>query len=410
MDGLYLVWLSETVPRTTMDKRWSPTTKRLIIAGIVILFVMLITRISGILPQVAITIILAYVISPIADLISKHLRLNRTFVVAIIYLVLIALILTLPALLIPFLVSQIQDFVEYTPELVREIGELFKKPLIFGDLQFEAQDLYNQISSSIQAIISSMASSTIGLLTNIASGLFWTVFILVASFYLVKDVKIIVTWADEVVPPGYRHDFRRIRLRIANAWNAFLRGQLVLCIVMGVIVAITMAAIGLPNALFIGLLFGVLEFVPNLGPTIASVPAVLIAFFEGSTVLNISNGWFAILVIIINSLLQQLENNFLVPRILGQSLNLHPLVVLIAAIIGAQLAGVLGILLAAPAVATLRILSEYVYYRLLDIPPFPEDREATQLTTADADQQEGAPKDTALVSPAVAVQDNLEVE
>lgn len=393
-----------------MDKRWSPTTKRLIIAGIVILFVMLITRISGILPQVAITIILAYVISPIADLISKHLRLNRTFVVAIIYLVLIALILTLPALLIPFLVSQIQDFVEYTPELVREIGELFKKPLIFGDLQFEAQDLYNQISSSIQAIISSMASSTIGLLTNIASGLFWTVFILVASFYLVKDVKIIVTWADEVVPPGYRHDFRRIRLRIANAWNAFLRGQLVLCIVMGVIVAITMAAIGLPNALFIGLLFGVLEFVPNLGPTIASVPAVLIAFFEGSTVLNISNGWFAILVIIINSLLQQLENNFLVPRILGQSLNLHPLVVLIAAIIGAQLAGVLGILLAAPAVATLRILSEYVYYRLLDIPPFPEDREATQLTTADADQQEGAPKDTALVSPAVAVQDNLEVE
>lgn len=393
-----------------MDKKWSPTTKRLITAGIVILFVMLITRISGILPQVAITIILAYVISPIADLISKHLRLNRTFVVAIIYLVLIALILTLPALLIPFLVSQIQDFVEYTPELVREIGELFKKPLIFGDLQFEAQDLYNQISSSIQAIISSMASSTIGLLTNIASGLFWTVFILVASFYLVKDVKIIVTWADEVVPPGYRHDFRRIRLRIANAWNAFLRGQLVLCIVMGVIVAITMAAIGLPNALFIGLLFGVLEFIPNLGPTIASVPAVLIAFFEGSTVLNISNGWFAILVIIINSLLQQLENNFLVPRILGQSLNLHPLVVLIAAIIGAQLAGVLGILLAAPAVATLRILSEYVYYRLLDIPPFPEDREATQLTTADGDQQEGAPKDAALVSPAVAVQDNLEVE
>jgi predicted PurR-regulated permease PerM len=393
-----------------MDKRWSPTTKRLVTAGVVVLFVMLLTRISGILPQVAITIILAYIISPIADLTSKHLRLNRTFVVAIIYLILVALILTLPALLIPFLVSQIQDFVEYTPELVRQVGEFFNKPLIFGDLQFEAQDLYNQISSSIQTIISSMATSTIGLLTNIASGLFWTVFILVASFYLVKDVKIIVTWVEEAVPPGYRHDFRRLRLRIANAWNAFLRGQLILCIVMGVIVAITMAAIGLPNALFIGLLFGVLEFIPNLGPTIASIPAVLIAFFEGSTVLNISNGWFAILVIIINTLLQQLENNFLVPRILGQSLNLHPLVVLIAAIIGAQLAGVLGILLAAPAVATLRILSEYVYYRLLDMPPFPEDGEAAKLTAADSAQRESKPDTAAIAGQAVAVQDKFEAE
>jgi predicted PurR-regulated permease PerM len=74
--------------------------------------------------------------------------------------------------------------------------------------------------------------------------------------------------------------------------------------------------------------------------------------------------------------LQQLENSFLVPRIMGQSLNLHPLVVLISALIGARLAGVLGILLAAPAIATLRVLAEYTYYRLLDMPPFPDKQKA----------------------------------
>jgi predicted PurR-regulated permease PerM len=143
---------------------------------------------------------------------------------------------------------------------------------------------------------------------------------------------------------------------------------------MGLVVGTTMALIGLHNAWLIGLLFGILEFIPNLGPTIASVPTVLIAFIDGSTILNISNGWFAVLVIGVNFALQQLENNFLVPRIMGQSLNLHPLVVLIAALIGAQMAGVLGILLAAPVVATLRVLAEYAYYRLLDMPPFPEQR------------------------------------
>jgi predicted PurR-regulated permease PerM len=147
---------------------------------------------------------------------------------------------------------------------------------------------------------------------------------------------------------------------------------LILMIVMGLAVGTTMALIGLPNAWLIGVLFGVLEVIPNLGPLVASVPAVLIAYFQGSSVLNISNGWFAVLVIGINIVLQQLENHYLVPRIMGHSLNLHPVVVLIAAVIGARFAGILGILLAAPTVATLRILIEYTYHRLLDMPPFPD--------------------------------------
>jgi predicted PurR-regulated permease PerM len=293
-------------------------------------------------------------------------------VVAVIYLIVVASILVVPALLIPPLIEQIENFIEDIPELIQGIDEFAQQPLVFGDFVLDVQDLYEQASSSIQGILTSMATQTLNILSNIASALLWTVFILVASFYLVKDSAIILRWLDEVVPPVHRHDAHQLRLQIAASWNAFLRGQLILCVTMGLVVGTTMALIGLPNAWLIGLLFGVLEFIPNLGPTIASVPTVLIAFFEGSTVLQISNGWFAALVIVINFVLQQLENNFLVPRILGQSLNLHPLVVLIAAIIGAHLSGVLGILLAAPVLATLRVLVEYTYRRLLDMPPFPE--------------------------------------
>jgi predicted PurR-regulated permease PerM len=160
-------------------------------------------------------------------------------------------------------------------------------------------------------------------------------------------------------------------------------------IVMGLVVGTSMTIIGLPNAWLIGLLFGILEFIPNVGPVIATIPATLIAYIQGSTVLNISNGWFAVLVIGINFVVQQVENNYLVPRIMGQSLNLHPIVVLIAAIIGAHVAGVLGILLAAPTVATLRILAEYIYRRLLDLPPFP-DLTVEDQSGANADQHTGS--------------------
>jgi predicted PurR-regulated permease PerM len=237
-----------------------------------------------------------------------------------------------------------------------------------------------------------MGTQMINILTNIASAVLWMVFVLVASFYLVKDSAIIMRWLDEATPSAFRDDARLLKTQITAAWNAFLRGQLILCVVMGLVVGTTMALIGLPNAWLIGLLFGLLEFIPNLGPTIASVPTILLAYFEGSTVLNISNGWFAVLVIGINFALQQLENNFLVPRIMGHSLNLHPLVVLVAAIIGAHLAGVLGILLAAPVVATLRVLAEYTYYRLLDMPPFPR-RTAPRLAETQM-QEAGAEIDT----------------
>lgn len=380
-----------------MEKNWTPTTKRTILIGGVIALFFFISRISAILPPLVITFIVAYILSPIADFVSTRLRLNRTLVVVIIYLVLVAIIVTLPALLVPPLINQIESFVEGLPELIQDIGEFYERPLTIGDFTLDLREIYAEASNSIESILSSMGTQTINILTNIASALFWTIFILVASFYLVKDSAIIVRWVGEAIPPGYRNDARLLGRQVTSTWNAFLRGQLILCVVMGLVVGTTMALIGLPNAWLIGLLFGVLEFVPNLGPTIASVPTVLIAFFEGSTILNISNGWFAVLVIGINAVLQQLENNLLVPRILGQSLNLHPVVVLVAAIIGAHISGVLGILLAAPVVATLRVFVEYIYYRLLDIPPFPEQRAAAASPETD---QVVAERDEPIVRPA----------
>lgn len=355
-----------------MHEPWSITTKRIVVVGGCVLFLLLLDRIGDLWQPIVIALILAYIINPIVDFLSKRSRLPRTLIVALIYLGVIALIILISALMVPPLVSQIEGVVNTIPDLIEELGATINEPITIGRFSLDLEDVYARASGAVEGVISSAANRTISILSGIAEAVVLTIFVLVASFYLVKDSAIILQWLEEATPPSFRHDARLLRQQIAATWNAFLRGQLILCIVMGVIVGVTMAVVGLPNALFIGLLFGVLEFIPNLGPTIASIPTVIIAFFQGSTVLDISNEWFAVLILLINTALQQLENSLLVPRILGHSLNLHPLVVLVAAIIGARLGGVLGILLAAPTVATLRVLVEYIYRRLLDLPPFPD--------------------------------------
>ena len=235
-----------------MEKRWSPTTKRLVVVGGVIAVFLLASRVSRVLSPIIISLVLAYILSPIASFLSTRLRMSRTLAVVFIYLILIAIILTAPALLIPSLITQIEEFVETAPQLVQEIGEFIQQPLIFGDFQLDVRDIYEQISSSLQGILSSAASQTINILSNIASMLLWTVFILVSSFYLVKDQALIVKYLEGVFPPSYHPDVRKLRTRIAVTWNAFLRGQIILCLTMGAVVGITMALIGLPNAWLMG--------------------------------------------------------------------------------------------------------------------------------------------------------------
>ena len=127
----------------------------------------------------------------------------------------------------------------------------------------------------------------------------------------------------------------------------------------------------MPGALIFGILAGLLEVVPNLGPILAMIPAVITALIQGSNVLGpmgIDNVGFALITVGIYFLIQQLENNILVPRIIGDSINLHPIVVICAVAVGFSAAGILGALLAPPIVATFRVIGSYVHAKLLDYP------------------------------------------
>jgi predicted PurR-regulated permease PerM len=356
-----------------MSKSWSESTKWLVIISSLLALVWIVYRFSQIISPLALAVILAYALNPPVRFLTTRTRLSRTLAVASVYLALIVILSLVIVAFVPGLIQQVTNMDVVFQNIVEDVSSFFEEPLsIPGFPPIDLMDVYQEVSGTLQSIVSPLASRTVSFLIDLASGFAWLIFVLIVSFYLLKDMGKLGRSLDKLVPVDYREEVRRLVGEINVIWSAFFRSQLILCAVVGAVVGVTVQVVGVRNALILGIMAGVLEIIPNIGPTIAAIPAVLIAYFQGSTYLPLSNGWFALLVIGIYVVIQQVENNILVPRIIGRSLNLHPLVVIIGAIAGARLAGILGMFLAAPFLASLRILGNYVYCKLLDLEPFDE--------------------------------------
>jgi len=362
-------------------RRWNTSTKRTVVVVLLVLLALVIYRFNAVIPPLMIAFLVAFVLDPIVDFITARLHLSRGLATSLVFFVLILGMLgtlAAPATVVPSIARAVRALQIDVIRIITDIGAFFERPLEIRGYSLDLSQLYQELSGMLRTFVGSVAQGTIDVVLEVASGAFWLIIVLIAAFYLVKDADRLVTQLDNLAPPGYRDDFVRLRKRITAVWNAFLRGQLVMSLLMVAITTVAAMAVGLPYAFVLGLLAGVAEFVPNLGPIVALIPAVLLALFQGSTFLPLSNFWFAVLVTGMYLVIQQVEGNLLLPRVMGSSLNLHPLVVLFGIIVGGSLAGILGMLLAAPFLATLRVVGRYVFYRLYDRDPFAEPEEEAE--------------------------------
>lgn len=353
---------------------WSTTTKRLVVAGLVIILLLLLYLFRDLLPPIAIAIVLAYLLKPLADRVEKRTKVPRTLAVISVFLVALLVLSLVPVTIVPYAVDRITRLNLDLQKLADDLVNFLSQPFYVLGYRFNLQDIVGDVQAALQDLLRPFATQTVGILFNVASSLLWIVSIVLISFYLVKDADRLRAFLDNIAPAEYTEEFRRLREEINQVWKAFFRGQVVLGLVVGLVVWISMTLVGLPNASLMGLLAGLLEVIPTFGPVIATIPALLIAFFRGSTYLPLSNFWFTVLVLGILILIQQLENTYLVPRIMGRRLQLHPVVVFIGVLAGGLIAGALGVLFAAPIIATLRVVLSYTYAKLLDQDPFPQEK------------------------------------
>jgi predicted PurR-regulated permease PerM len=238
--------------------------------------------------------------------------------------------------------------------------------LPWDQIQTEVLGLLQPAFSQSASIVTQLATSTVRTVANV-------ILLFVVSIYLAVDQPNFGNYMLRFTEPmGYRRDAEFLLADLRASWAAYLRGQVILGLVIFVVVWIGLTLLGVQNAVVLAMIAGLLEFIPNVGPIVSTAIAMLVAFFQPSNYLGLPSWAFVLAILGFMILVQQVENHLLVPRIVGGALNLKPVLVIVGVFVGASLAGVLGAILAAPILASLKILGQYAWHKLFDQPPFPE--------------------------------------
>ena len=284
-------------------------------------------------------IIIASAISPFANWLDDK-GFPRVLGVLILYLVIVGLGVFVLSLVIPYITDDINRLIGTLPQVVQQVSTSLQsaqsKSPQYLDFLSEIQNLLDTLSSYLQQA----SQSVVSLIVDVFGGVFSALAILIISFYLSVTRKGIETFLDSVIPEKYECYVISLWKRAEHKVGKWLQGQLLLGLIVGLIVYVGLSLLKIKFALILAVSMIFLELVPMVGPVIGAVPAVLLAFLQ-SPALGL---WVLLFYVVV----QQLENHVLVPLILGRTLNLNPVVVIIALLVGNELAGIPGMVLAVP--------------------------------------------------------------
>jgi predicted PurR-regulated permease PerM len=355
----------------TQHVQWSSQTKLVVIILLLGLGTYLLFRFSTILSPLILAVILSYILTPVTDYLQKRFIHRRGLATLCTYLLMIILVAGTLSILVPVLATQVSDLNVDMQRFLRSINNLLGRRIIIAGQVVDLARILEQMEGALQAAMEPVLSQTLGLAFEVITSLVWIIFIFVVSFYLVKDAQKLQTWLENLVPSPYRNDYIQLRKEISHIWAAFFRGQIALALVVACLFTIIGFILGIPFFLTMGVFAGLLEFLPSVGHGIWLVTASLLALFLGSSWLPLPDWVFMLVIIGLHLVYQQFDLNYLIPRIIGRSVHLPPLVVILGIVGGAVLAGVLGILLAAPTIASARVIAHYLYAHLFDLEPLP---------------------------------------
>ena len=351
---------------------WSSTTKLIVTLLLIVISGWVLVRFSEAIPAFIVSLLFAYLLTPPTNWIVRHTGLPRGLAIGIVFLIILVLIILTPILISPS-ISSIASSVQFDISGLTDLANSLRNTtLVIGPLQLSLGPLLLESATGLEQFLSTFGSQMVLSVLNMLSSLFWAAFVVVVTFWLVKDSYKLENWFFDHLPKTYHRDVTHLLREFDAIWGSFFKGTLVLAIIVGTLVGVTMWILGIQHVLLLAIFAGLMEFIPSLGPTLGAILAVIVAYFGGSSWLPLDNWLVALIVLALYTLIFQFEQVYLYPRVVGRRVNLHPGLVFVGAVLGAMEFGVLGVLLAAPVLASLRVLGRYILRRLMDQDPFPE--------------------------------------
>ncbi|ANY70303.1 AI-2E family transporter [Paenibacillus algorifonticola] len=332
-----------------------------VILGLLALYLLILVKpmfmniyffLKAILAPFIVAMIISYVLNPVVTMLHER-KVPRTMAVLLIYTVFFTALTVLLVNVIPMLAMQVQELNERVPDLTIKAQNLVTD---INNTSFLPDSLRDGMNQSLLHMERKLSETLIHFINNIGSVLN-TVFIAFIvpflAFYILKDFEVFERTIITYVPKSHRQNTVRLMKDIDSALGSYIRGQFLVCLIVGVLAYIGYTIIGMEYALLLAGIVAITNIIPYLGPFLGAIPAILMA----STI----SVKMMILVAVINTLCQILEGNIISPQVVGRTLHMHPLAIIFALLVGGEVAGVAGMILAVPIFAALKVIVQHMF-------------------------------------------------
>jgi predicted PurR-regulated permease PerM len=369
---------------------WTATTKLIVGLTMVVIVGALLVRFSNLLGPLLLAFMLSYIMHPLVTRLHQRRELSWRGAVNLIYLVLLLVIVTLSTVSGFVLVDQLQSLIRVVQRFVVDLPQLLDnlstQVFVIGPFDFDFAGLESfldqnlgldfaalgeQALSTLQPLLGGAGTVLGTLATSALTTIGWGAFVMVISYFILADAGQVPEFFKSIDLVGHDADLRRLGNELGRIWNAFVRGQAVLFVMIVLSSFLLMTLLGVRNAVGLAFLAGLAKFVPYVGPFIAGLVTALVAFFQDGNYLGFEPPLlYATIVVVAAVVLDQIFDTLITPRLYGKALGVHPAAVLVAALIAASLLGLVGLLLAAPVLASLQLFTIYAIRKMLDLDPW----------------------------------------
>jgi predicted PurR-regulated permease PerM len=306
--------------------------------------------------------LLAYLLNPVVTKLKNVSKLSHRLSVLVTYALFLLSLVIISISVVPILIKQGQSLAHEIQALEPQIRAAVQQPLAFAGYKLPIEAFFEELQESVGEFFK--PDRVFRVIKSATTNLVWILVILVTCYYLLLDWKKLREWFFGFIPASHQVSSRQLHHEVKLVWQAYLRGQLLLMTFVGLISGVVALMIGLPRAALIGLIAGLLDFIPSVGPIVAAAVAAFIAWFQGSNLLAISHPWFTILVVTLFALIQLIENIWLQPYIIGHRLRIHKGIVFIAVLGALSLGSALLALIIVPTIGSIRLIGGYLYRTL----------------------------------------------